>query len=263
MTRRRDGGRCPPLPRAGRVQGAARLDRGAPVGEARSKQSAPRQFIEDNNRVLERFSDSERERIGIHTCPGSDQDSAHSLDVRYHELLPSLLQLKAGNFYIQMASEKEYIPVDRLGSADDCGFAPLGDDTSTLRETAFAKIRLGSKAPRWPRRSSARSGSSADRNRPTAEPQRRQLPRQQSPRPRRRRRRAGPWRHDGDLVGRRDLWRGVPARAGDLARPVRDPPGVGRAAVARLVIGNCSYVESGAGVAVTDGAGPRTGFGVR
>jgi 5-methyltetrahydropteroyltriglutamate--homocysteine methyltransferase len=100
-----------------------------------------RQFIELNNRVLERFSDSERERIGIHTCPGSDQDSAHSLDVRYHELLPSLLQLKAGNFYIQMASEKEYIPVDRLGSADDCGFAPLGDDTSTPRETAFAKIR--------------------------------------------------------------------------------------------------------------------------
>lgn len=35
----------------------------------------------------------------------------------------------------------EYIPVTRLGSTDDCGFAPFGDDTSTPRETAFAKIR--------------------------------------------------------------------------------------------------------------------------
>jgi methionine synthase II (cobalamin-independent) len=35
----------------------------------------------------------------------------------------------------------EYIPVDRLGSTDDCGFAPFGDDTSTARETAFQKIR--------------------------------------------------------------------------------------------------------------------------
>ncbi len=28
-----------------------------------------------------------------------------------------------------------------LGSTDDCGFAPFGDDVSTSRETAFAKIR--------------------------------------------------------------------------------------------------------------------------
>ena len=35
----------------------------------------------------------------------------------------------------------EYIPVEQLGSTDDCGFSPFGDDTSTPRETAFAKIR--------------------------------------------------------------------------------------------------------------------------
>jgi 5-methyltetrahydropteroyltriglutamate--homocysteine methyltransferase len=34
----------------------------------------------------------------------------------------------------------EYIPVHQLGSTDDCGFAPFSDDTSTTRETAFAKI---------------------------------------------------------------------------------------------------------------------------
>jgi 5-methyltetrahydropteroyltriglutamate--homocysteine methyltransferase len=35
----------------------------------------------------------------------------------------------------------KYIPVDQLGTTDDCGFSPFCDDTSTSRETAFAKIR--------------------------------------------------------------------------------------------------------------------------
>jgi len=35
----------------------------------------------------------------------------------------------------------EYIPVDQLGTTDDCGFSPFCDDVSTTRETAFAKIR--------------------------------------------------------------------------------------------------------------------------
>jgi 5-methyltetrahydropteroyltriglutamate--homocysteine methyltransferase len=35
----------------------------------------------------------------------------------------------------------EFIPVQRLGTTDDCGFSPFGDDISTSRETAFAKIR--------------------------------------------------------------------------------------------------------------------------
>ncbi len=35
----------------------------------------------------------------------------------------------------------EYIPVDQLGTTDDCGFSPFCDDTSTTRDTAFAKIR--------------------------------------------------------------------------------------------------------------------------
>jgi 5-methyltetrahydropteroyltriglutamate--homocysteine methyltransferase len=33
-----------------------------------------------------------------------------------------------------------HIPVERLGTTDDCGFAPFSDDTSTSRDTAFAKI---------------------------------------------------------------------------------------------------------------------------
>jgi 5-methyltetrahydropteroyltriglutamate--homocysteine methyltransferase len=34
----------------------------------------------------------------------------------------------------------EYIAPERLGTTDDCGFAPFSDDTSRSRETAFAKI---------------------------------------------------------------------------------------------------------------------------
>ncbi|MFX0578667.1 cobalamin-independent methionine synthase II family protein [Nocardia nepalensis] len=143
-------------------------------------------FIALNNSVLERFSDAERARIGVHTCPGGDQDSTHSLDIDYTALLPKLLQLKVGAFYVQLASEPDpdkvlaviaeylppdarifvgvtdpidprvetpeqvrdrvlnaarYLPVDRLGTCDDCGFAPFADDTSTSRDIAFAKIR--------------------------------------------------------------------------------------------------------------------------
>ena len=36
----------------------------------------------------------------------------------------------------------EYIPLDRLGTTDDCGFAPFSDDTSRSRDVAFAKILL-------------------------------------------------------------------------------------------------------------------------
>ena len=143
-------------------------------------------FIDLNNIALARFSAEERKRIGVHTCPGADRDSTHSADVDYAELLPSLFQLQAGNFYIALAGEKDrvrvlkmirdcmkpgqrifvgvvapidphietpeeirdrileaakYIPVEQLGTTDDCGFSPFSDDTSTSRDTAFAKIR--------------------------------------------------------------------------------------------------------------------------
>jgi 5-methyltetrahydropteroyltriglutamate--homocysteine methyltransferase len=35
----------------------------------------------------------------------------------------------------------EYIPLEALGTTDDCGFSPFADDSSTARETAFEKIR--------------------------------------------------------------------------------------------------------------------------
>lgn len=35
----------------------------------------------------------------------------------------------------------QYIPVGQLGTCDDCGFSPFCDDTTTSRDTAFAKIR--------------------------------------------------------------------------------------------------------------------------
>ncbi|HEU4704590.1 MAG TPA: hypothetical protein VFS45_02620, partial [Sphingomicrobium sp.] len=59
-------------------------------------------FIHLNNVALARFSEADRARIGIHTCPGGDRDSTHSADVDYADLLPSLFQLKAGNFYVAL-----------------------------------------------------------------------------------------------------------------------------------------------------------------
>ena len=34
-----------------------------------------------------------------------------------------------------------FIPLEQLGTTDDCGFSPFADDTSTARDIAFAKIR--------------------------------------------------------------------------------------------------------------------------
>src|SRR5207248_7520128 len=64
-------------------------------------------FVDLNNRVLDRFTADERGRIGVHTCPGGDQDSTHSADVDYAELLPLLFSLRAGSFYVQLASERD------------------------------------------------------------------------------------------------------------------------------------------------------------
>jgi 5-methyltetrahydropteroyltriglutamate--homocysteine methyltransferase len=145
-----------------------------------------RSFVALNNQVLARFSAEERRRLGVHTCPGGDQDSTHSADVDYADVLPLLFELGVDNFYVQLASEKdrrrvleilrpfaagsrrvfvgvidpidprvetpdevkarvleaaELVSVEHLGTTDDCGFSPFGDDVSTSREIAFAKIR--------------------------------------------------------------------------------------------------------------------------
>ncbi len=154
-------------------------------------------FVELNNRVLDRFTAEERENIGVHTCPGGDCDSVHSADVPYNDLLPSLFQINAGYFLIQLASERNrqqvykniaeslrddangvaqmayigvtvtqnprvetaeeiceqlvaaanYIPKERLGSTDDCGFSPFSIDVKPnhgtpefARDVAFQKI---------------------------------------------------------------------------------------------------------------------------
>jgi 5-methyltetrahydropteroyltriglutamate--homocysteine methyltransferase len=61
-------------------------------------------FIGLNNLALSRFSAAERQRIGVHTCPGGDRDSTHSADVDYADLLPSLFELRAGNLFVSILS---------------------------------------------------------------------------------------------------------------------------------------------------------------
>jgi len=155
------------------------------------------EFIDLNNRVLDRFSPEERKNIGIHTCPGGDCDSVHSKEVPYEKLLSKMFQLNAGYFLIQCASEDDkesvyklvgehsrddangvpqvcfmgvidplspevetpeqvkddlvkaakYIPVERLGATDDCGFSPFSRDVKPkhgspdfARDIAMQKI---------------------------------------------------------------------------------------------------------------------------
>jgi 5-methyltetrahydropteroyltriglutamate--homocysteine methyltransferase len=64
-------------------------------------------FIDLNNLALSRFSEAERRKIGVHTCPGGDRDSTHSAEADYAELLPALFELKAGNFYVALAGEPD------------------------------------------------------------------------------------------------------------------------------------------------------------
>src|SRR5207244_1452883 len=64
-------------------------------------------FVDLNNLALSRFAPEERRRIGVHTCPGGDLDSTHSIDVAYADLLPKLFQLRAGNFYVALACEHD------------------------------------------------------------------------------------------------------------------------------------------------------------
>jgi 5-methyltetrahydropteroyltriglutamate--homocysteine methyltransferase len=66
-----------------------------------------RSFVALNNKVLDRFTTDDRQRIGVHVCPGGDHDSTHSADIDYSGLLPDLFQLNAGRFYLQMASEPD------------------------------------------------------------------------------------------------------------------------------------------------------------
>ena len=71
-------------------------------------------FIDLNNLALARFSSGERQRLGVHTCPGGDRDSTHSADVDYAELLPSLFELKVCNFYVALAGEADRTRVLKL-----------------------------------------------------------------------------------------------------------------------------------------------------
>jgi 5-methyltetrahydropteroyltriglutamate--homocysteine methyltransferase len=143
-------------------------------------------FIELNNEVLDRFSETDRRRLGVHVCAGNSMGSTHSAEVDPAEFVPELFTLGVGRFYLQLAREPEprrvlaavkesarpehlvfvgvtspfsatvespalvrdrvllaaeYVEPPRLGTCDDCGFAPYADDTTVSRDVAFAKIR--------------------------------------------------------------------------------------------------------------------------
>jgi 5-methyltetrahydropteroyltriglutamate--homocysteine methyltransferase len=97
------------------------------------------QFISLNNTVLDHFSEDQRRRIGVHTCPGGDRDSTHSADVDYAELLPALFRLRVGRLYVQLASERDPERVLRLirphVRSDQIVFVGVTDPIDPVPET--------------------------------------------------------------------------------------------------------------------------------
>jgi 5-methyltetrahydropteroyltriglutamate--homocysteine methyltransferase len=53
-----------------------------------------------------------------------------------HPLVETALQVR--DRVLEAAS---FLPIQQLGTTDDCGFAPFADDTSTARDIAFSKIK--------------------------------------------------------------------------------------------------------------------------
>ncbi|HEV2075501.1 MAG TPA: hypothetical protein VGR10_04635 [Thermoleophilaceae bacterium] len=84
-------------------------------------------FIELNNRLMDRFTAEERRNIGVHTCPGGDTDSVHSKEVPYELLLDRMFEINAGYFLIQCSSEEDKEKVYRLcgeNSREDANGVP-------------------------------------------------------------------------------------------------------------------------------------------
>ena len=140
----------------------------------------------DVRRCLQGGAHGERERIGIHACPGGDRDAtpqprrplpraaAKPAAAEGGELLhPTRKRAGSGSVLqairkhaqpdqcdflgvidpidsrVEAAAEvrdrvlraAEHIPVERLGSTDDCGFAPFRMTPRRYASPAFAKIR--------------------------------------------------------------------------------------------------------------------------
>jgi methionine synthase II (cobalamin-independent) len=92
------------------------------------------EFIDLNNRLLDRFTAQERTNIGIHTCPGGDCDSVHSKEVPYALLLEHMFDMNAGYFLIQCASEENREHVYEL-----CG-RYRRDDANGVAQTCFMGV---------------------------------------------------------------------------------------------------------------------------
>jgi methionine synthase II (cobalamin-independent) len=92
------------------------------------------EFIDLNNEVFDRFSADERRNIGIHTCPGGDNDSVHSKEVPYEKLLSKMFEINAGYFLIQCASEEDKEEVYRL-----CGKYSR-DDANGVAQVCFMGV---------------------------------------------------------------------------------------------------------------------------
>ncbi|CAF1525745.1 unnamed protein product [Adineta ricciae] len=116
-----------------------------------------KEFIEINNRLLNRFSREEQKKIEVHVCFDNKSDNVQSSGIDYSEVLEQIQPHQrvfigvtdSTNEHVETAEEirdlipkaAKYIPIDQLGTTDDCGFAPYNDSEPISREKCYDKIR--------------------------------------------------------------------------------------------------------------------------
>jgi len=113
------------------------------AGNARFIEGKPnsRDLVADRTKLAK----TQSPKVAVLAC----SDSRVAPELLFDKTVGDLFVVRdAGNSPDPVAIGSLEYAVEHLGTTDDCGFSPFCDDTSTSRETAFAKIRarvLGTK----------------------------------------------------------------------------------------------------------------------
>ena len=83
---------------------------------------------------------TEKERVKILKCIQQHMKPNHRVFIGVTD--PSNPQIESpGTIRDQILEAAEFIPMEQLGTTDDCGFSPFADDTSTPRNICYEKIK--------------------------------------------------------------------------------------------------------------------------
>ena len=83
---------------------------------------------------------SEKDRIKILKCIQKHKKSNQRIFIGVIDPLDSNIET-AEIVRDRVLEAAQFIPIDQLGTTDDCGFSPFADDTSTSRQVCYEKIK--------------------------------------------------------------------------------------------------------------------------